>query len=279
MAWRTLAVTLACLLALGLVPGQAAAERRCEAAADRLRADPMPPPPLLPPPPMPYRLTEITVPIWVHVITDGRRGAPAAAVAGQMETLRDAYSGKFGGADTKIRFALQGVTRTANPAWFRDPLGHEKVMKSTLRRGGPDTLNLYIAQLSELVLGFSTYPHWYSGNPPVDGVVIDWRSLPGGPLRNFDRGFTGVHEIGHWLGLLHTFENGCAEPGDGVEDTPPQGRPTDGCPDSKDTCPQPGEDPIHNFMDYSHDRCMREFTEGQAARMHQMWAAYRIPKT
>ncbi|MEU4404910.1 zinc metalloprotease [Streptosporangium sp. NPDC023963] len=220
------------------------------------------------------RLLAITVPTWVHVITDGRLGAPDVAVRAQIATLNAAYSGGFGGADTGIRFRLDGVTRTANAAWFREPVTHERAIKRA-RRGGPETLNLYLAQLGELVLGYSTYPHGYVKEPGLDGVVVDWRSLPGGAMRSFDRGYTGVHEIGHWLGLLHTFEKGCDPLGDGVADTEPEGQPTEGCPLIKDTCKGGGPDPVHNFMDYSDDRCMSGFTPGQAARMQEMWAVYR----
>ena len=170
----------------------------------------------------------ITVPTWVHVITDGLLGASDTAARDQIVTLNAAYSGHFGGVDTGIRFRLDGLTRTTNALWFRDPLTNERAIKR-MRKGGPETLNLYIAQLGRLVLGYSTYPLWYKDEPMLDGVVIDWRSLPGGSLRNFDRGFTGVHEIGHWFGLLHTFENGCAAPGDGVADTSPEAEATDGC--------------------------------------------------
>ncbi|WP_248960476.1 zinc metalloprotease [Sphaerisporangium perillae] len=223
------------------------------------------------------RVATVTVPLWVHVITDGQAGAPEAAVTAQVETLNAAYGGRQGGADTGIRFALRGVTRTDNAAWFRQPLPNEAAMKQRLRKGGADALNLYIAQFSELVLGYATYPHWYQTNPALDGVVVDWRSLPGGALRDFGKGYTAVHEIGHWLGLLHTFENGCASPGDSVDDTPPEAFPTQGCPPRKDSCPDNGDDPVHNFMDYAHDRCMSEFTAGQAARMRDMWTAYRTP--
>lgn len=291
MARRMTVVALGCLLGIWPVGpvGAAAAVPRClpgtGAAVARLPGPRAPEPGQVsavlaemtgrlaaqaaPPP------SSIVVPTWVHVLTDGRRRPTDQAVREQVDALNRAYGGQYGGADTGVRFRLDGIRITRRAAWFKDPVGNERAMKTKLRRGGATTLNLYLAQLGELMLGYSTYPHWYRGAPQLDGVVIDWRSLPGGALRNFNRGYTGVHEVGHWLGLFHTFENGCAEPGDGIADTPAEREPSEGCPVGRDTCEAPGNDPVHNFMDYSHDRCMSEFTREQGVRMMEMWAAYR----
>ncbi|GLZ13133.1 hypothetical protein Acsp04_33680 [Actinomadura sp. NBRC 104425] len=226
-----------------------------------------------------WRRRRVVIPVRFHVVTDGRSGRLSRATAKQqVATLNAAYGGRWGGADTGIRFRLQSYDVTVHPGWFAHPHAHERDMKHRLRGGGPGTLNLFTAAVGTDVLGFSTFPQWYRGEPDNDGVIVDHRSVTNGSLRHFDRGYTVVHEVGHWIGLFHTFENGCEVPGDDVGDTPYEAWPAQGCPRSKDTCPEPGSDPVRNFMNYGWDDCMREFTAGQGRRLRTLWAAYREPR-
>jgi hypothetical protein len=198
-----------------------------------------------------------------------------------MRVLNTTFGGGEGGADTGFSFTLAGVTRTDNADWFyANPGGvHENSMKRTLRQGGPAALNLY-STTAGAYLGWAYLPSIVTkpGQEHLDGVVVDWESIPGASDRyegRFDEGKTATHEVGHWLNLEHTFYGGCNAKGDFVDDTPAQKVPTSGCPEGKDTCRAPGLDPIHNYMDYSDDPCYSEFTPGQSQRMGDAWLFYR----
>ena len=220
----------------------------------------------------------VAVPTWVHVISTDRTQAGGnvtnAQIAAQIDVLNRSFAGATGGAPTVFGFRLAGVTRTVDPDWatMAPESPEELEAKTALRRGGPETLNLYVAQIPEL-LGWAYLPDGEVERTPLDGVVVLAGSLPGGDVVPYNEGDTATHEVGHWLALLHTFDNGCAFPGDHVIDTPYEAEPAFGCPIGIDTCRQPGRDPVENFMDYSDDPCMHEFTLGQSLRM---WAAWRI---
>jgi hypothetical protein len=225
-----------------------------------------------------------TVPTWVHVIAKGTSAADGALtdaqVRAQVKVLNDGFAGRAGkdAADTPFRFALEGVTRTVIPAWYDMLPGStaEREAKTALRRGGTQTLNVYLSGLGGGLLGYAYFPQQGGSSKPwQDGVVVLNESIPGGTATNYDEGDTLPHEVGHWLGLYHTFQNGCSTANDRVSDTPAEGTPTTGCPVGKDTCSAPGLDPVENFMDYSYDDCMCAFTPGQAARRDAVWKAYR----
>ncbi|MFI0405229.1 zinc metalloprotease [Actinomadura sp. 3N508] len=218
----------------------------------------------------------IDIPVYFHVLHDGSEGnVSRAAVERQISTLNGSYGGRNGGANTRVSFKLREVSRTDNAAWFNDPEQYEGTYKPRLRKGDKATLNLYSARIGGDLLGWSTFPWKYKSEPKMDGVTIHHGSMPGGPIDNFNKGFSATHEVGHWLGLYHTFQDGCGAQGDRVADTPAERDPTNGCPSGKDTCLSPGDDPVHNYMDYSYDTCMTSFTAGQGARIHKVWKAYR----
>jgi hypothetical protein len=222
-----------------------------------------------------------TVPTWVHVVSDGAIGNVSdRAINDQIRVLDMTFGGFEGGVATGFNFELVGVTRTNNATWhYADDFASESAMKQALHRGGDNTLNLYVTTAGAY-LGWAYYPS-ITDDPTfdyLDGVVIDWESMLGTSTRyagQYDQGETGTHEVGHWLNLAHTFEGKCGRQGDFVADTPSERTPTSGCPIGKDTCPAPGLDPIHNYMDYSFDSCYTEFTAGQAARMQDAWLFWR----
>jgi hypothetical protein len=223
----------------------------------------------------------ITIPTVVHVIQENSTRAggniPDSMITAQMAVLNDSFDGgTTGGAVTSFGFSLQSINRVINPSWYPIVYGSqtERQMKAALRQGGKDTLNIYLGDLSDNLLGWATFPQRKLNTN--DGVVVLGESLPGGTAVPYDEGDTATHEVGHWLGLYHTFQGGCNGQGDQVADTPAEAAPNFGCPVGIDTCPnKPGLDPISNFMDYVDDFCMDEFTAGQATRILDQWNAYR----
>jgi Pregnancy-associated plasma protein-A len=237
----------------------------------------------------PKAKTTVTIPVWFHVIDQGpgfdNGEVPETMIRAQLRVLEDSYSGRTGGTDgaaSGFAFQLAGITRTTNQIWFESmatDFNLELQIKQQLRRGGPETLNIYTVDGGPY-LGFAYYPSVLTlpDYAALDGVVLDWRSLPGGTFEIYSEGDTATHEVGHWLALYHTFEGKCSAKNDYVADTPAEFSPAFYCPIGRDSCigsSRPGLDPIFNFMDYTQDSCMYQFTAGQAQRMQAAWAAYR----
>lgn len=218
----------------------------------------------------------VVVNVYVHVIRDGNGGGDVAdaKINQQLSVLNNAYAGDG------FSFNLVQTTRTNNSSWYT--AGHGSVaedqMKAALRQGSADDLNMYLNNMGGGLLGWATFPSSYASDPVNDGVVVLSDSLPGGSASPYNEGDTATHEVGHWLGLYHTFQGGCQKTNDGVADTPAERSPAYGCPVGRDTCSTAGVDPIFNFMDYTDDSCMDSFTTGQATRMQDMWNAYRYLK-
>jgi hypothetical protein len=217
-----------------------------------------------------------TVGVYVHVITDtnGNGVLSPEEIDAQLDVLNAAY------ATGNWKFVLKGTDETANNYWYTMSPGYpaESECKKALRKGNADDLNLYSANIGGGLLGWATFPKDYSNDPLMDGVVVLTSSFPGGIAEHYNEGDTGTHEVGHWMGLYHTFQGGCREfaGGDGVDDTPVEKEANYGCPGVVDSCPDsPGNDPTDNFMDYVYDSCMTTFTTGQFARIVDEFTAYR----
>jgi len=220
--------------------------------------------------------TPATINVYFHVITNSQgQGAPTTQqINSQINVLNNAYSG------SGFTFSLVSTTTTANDSWFTAGPGTtaEAQMKAALRQGSADDLNFYTNNPGGGLLGWATFPSSYNSNPSRDGVVCLFASLPGGSAAPYNLGDTGTHEVGHWLGLYHTFQGGCNKTGDSVADTPAERSAAYGCPSGRDTCSTTGLDPIENFMDYTDDACMYLFSQGQWTRMQSMWMQYRFGK-
>ena len=222
----------------------------------------------------------IEIPVVFHVIRNGSQGALSTQeIDQQIAVLNDAYSGKTGGEASPYYFTLVHTTESINATWYNGCYGSaEAPMKEALREGDASTLNIYSCNPSNGILGYATFPSSYGSRPQLDGVVILDESRPGGSAYPYNEGDTLVHEVGHWLGLYHTFQGGCKGSGDYVSDTAPERSPAYGCPENRNSCRDRGGvllDPIYNFMDYTDDNCMFEFTAGQVERTYGLSSVYR----
>lgn len=234
----------------------------------------------------------VAVPTYFHVVLPAAEQADGISAAetrlttlvnNQVSVLNEAYAGRAStrkgdgaSAVTPFSFNLVKIDFAYNDAWYGVvPGGVEKEMKAATRVGGKDTLNVWTANIGDDLLGWATFPT--KRLSADDGVVILDESMPGGTAGKYSLGDTLPHEVGHWFALYHTFQGGCNGQGDQVADTPAEAIPQFDCPaDTTDSCPKsPGYDPIHNYMDYTQDSCMYQFTEGQAARMSDAWNQYR----
>ncbi|MDT0557932.1 M43 family zinc metalloprotease [Ichthyenterobacterium sp. W332] len=242
----------------------------------------------------------IRLPVVVHVVHNGEavgvgNNISDLQVLSQIDVLNEDYrripgSRGFGaGVDTNIEFYLAKEDPNCNPT-----NGIMRYRRSELPNGGasidsdikPKTfwdssryLNMWVVNIGGGILGYATFP----GTAPAeeDGVVMipsafGSNDAPGvfiGGVYNLGR--TTTHEVGHYLGLFHTFQ-GCTGAGDSVADTPPQAQPNYGCPSTPpDTCSGGDDDLIENYMDYSDDVCMDMFTAGQNARMQAVLSGLR----
>lgn len=244
-----------------------------------------------------------TIPVVFHIIHYGEavgkgRNISDAQILSQLQVLNEDFRKLNANAltipavfqpfaaDCEVEFCLALQDAQGNPA-----LGINRVnggrsgfdynqmeaLKPTLAWDPNKFLNIYVADITSIALGYSTFPALpLSLN---DGVVCDYRTIgraPANPFTTFyggafNGGRTATHEIGHWLNIFHIWgDDGTLCNGtDYVGDTPNQGGPNFGCPmyPSISCNNLPFGDMFMNYMDYSNDACMSMFSTGQKARM------------
>jgi len=226
------------------------------------------------------------VPVVFHVIqsSGGAGYLSPATIQDQIDVLNEdfqALPGSAGapGIDAKIRFHLatvdpsgaptDGITYSTNDTWYQDNGSYWNTLAW-------DT-NRYMNVYTNSAAGYFGYvPDWPQGGivgQKLDRIVV-WHDAVGkAPTFGWplNQGRTLTHETGHYFGIEHPFYQGCGSAaacgttGDLICDTNPQSTESFGCPTGKSTCGS--SDSIHNYMDYSDDPCLYEFTPNQVNRM------------
>lgn len=248
------------------------------------------------------------IPVVVHVIHDGgTNNISDAQIQTQIDVINEDFRKKFGtngfgaGVDTDIEFCLakkdpngkctNGIVRINSPL-----SNHQTYQRSLLKNlsywDNTRYLNMYVVKNINNgggILGYSSFP---GGPANEDGIVVrhDYFGKIGTAASSLGR--TTTHEIGHWFGLYHTFNNGCGTDtcsgGDLVCDTPPVANPNFGCPGTVNSCTIDSKpDQTLNYMDYTNDNCKNIFTAGQKLRMQStlttirdtIWKAWNIDST
>lgn len=240
------------------------------------------------------------IPVVIHVIHNGTpigEGAniPMSQIQAQIDVLNEDYRRLNPdaantpeeflpvAADTQIEFVLakqdpaglpsNGVNRINGPISSYTP--DDAALIGQLALWPPeDYLNIWVVPLQAPYLGYSSFPvselpglDFPLNTRETDGVTIDYQVFgEGGNALSTSSGRTTTHEIGHYLGLRHTWGDGGCEADDFVEDTPNQSQSNNTCQATpRFTCES--RDMVENFMDYTPDQCMNLFTQGQVERI------------
>jgi len=213
-----------------------------------------------------------TVPLHIHVLQDSQGSNPTSTA------IIDATVARLNAGFSRAGFVfqIQSVETVVNDSWAQIPKNNRSALddiSATLNVGSRDSANIYI-HLLEGLCGVASLPY---AEERYEAAYLDYRCIPGG--EESDAYDTVIHEMGHFLGLFHTFApepNGCRGKGDYVSDTPFQKVPHFECK-RYDTCPKkPGLDPVRNHMDYTGDSCGHRFTRQQIALMRYAHSYYRL---
>ncbi|MFV5693657.1 zinc metalloprotease [Flavobacterium sp. LT1R49] len=231
---------------------------------------------------------KVVIPVVVNVLyKTAAENISDAQIQSQIDVLNKDFTAtnpdfsstpaEFAGvaANVGITFELVKINRksTTKTSW-----GTRDAMKKT-KQGGLDptspttTLNLWACTIGGGILGYAQFP---GGSLATDGVVIDsnYFGLSSAASYPYNLGRTASHEVGHWMNLRHIW--GDASCGDDlVSDTPVHKTSNFGVPTYPyvSTCLPAHNEMTMNYMDYTDDRGMFMFTNGQKARMTALFVS------
>jgi hypothetical protein len=246
--------------------------------------------------------TNISIPVVFHIVLSNPNIVTNEQIQAQLDTLNKdffgsnadsakipAYFKSFFGKSS-IQFCLAQRTPNGELTTGIERVSTNKSSFSTndevkhASSGGIESwntdkyLNIWITVLSNDLLGYASFPN--DGSAEEQGVVIDYRALPGGSYTSYNRGRTLVHETGHYFNLYHIWgdDGGSCNGTDYVDDTPNQTNSSRSCFSGirLDNCTASGNGIMYqNFMDYTPDACMLLFTTEQVMRMETALYTYR----
>jgi gliding motility-associated-like protein len=245
-----------------------------------------------------------TLPVVFHIIYNSSSDPVSdSEIYKALDLLNEAFSNtgyyqRVDGQDPSIKFCLaqqddkgqqsSGINRIQSPLTNLQIIDDDQ-LKRLISWDPNHVINIYLVNSINdgTVAGYAYLP--YNHGSVDDGIVV-LNSV----IKNQSVGMhsTLVHEMGHYLGLYHTFEGGCEnhqceKDGDKVCDTPPDGTTAgpgfcEAIINSCDTDKNSGftKDTVDlnwNYLDYGNRNCRKGFTLGQAERMHYFIENARFP--
>lgn len=245
------------------------------------------------------RRVVISIPLVVHVLHNGEPigsgpNISDAQVLSQVTVMNEDFrmmmgtpgESTQGGVDVEVEFVMaqrtpgdcptNGINRV-NICQDGTDGAAVNFWKQQTFWNASDYMNMwsskYVGDLAG-ILGFAQFP---GGPAATDGVSAGHTYFGSSDYDDgsfvlsppYDKGRTMTHEVGHYLGLYHTFQGGCNPPGDEVDDTPAVASPNYGCTPNVSCA---SADMIQNYMDYTDDTCMNTYTDGQKTRVQAVLA-------
>ncbi len=196
----------------------------------------------------------------------GTNGIDESLVQAQINVLNTAFSNNDPNPYIQFKWDQNLITTdVGNTGWVVFNEGFKTVSPSV---NTYEYLNLWIFECTGTgCRSFATYPASHGG--PMDGIALQAQNLLSNScFYDASLGKVLVHEVGHYLGLQHLWGDGGCSFDDGIYDTPTQSGEIYGCPVDAFACDGVTPALINNYMGYTNDACLSNFTTGQTDWMN-----------